>query len=185
MQQQTAGAERPALYTEEERQRRDQTPWTLVQGVLAPLQFIAFLVSLVLVLRFLQTGEGESAAAISVVVKTLFLYTIMVTGAIWEKVVFGQYLFARPFFWEDVFSMLVIALHTGYLVALFTGWLSVREQMLLALAAYATYVINAGQFIWKLRMARLQGERDKAARSQSGSAAKASPAGSDVMEVAA
>jgi 3-vinyl bacteriochlorophyllide hydratase len=28
--------------------------------------------------------------------------------------------------------------------------------MILALAAYATYVINAGQFLWKLRMARLQ-----------------------------
>ncbi|MCF8191344.1 MAG: 2-vinyl bacteriochlorophyllide hydratase [Burkholderiales bacterium] len=162
MQQQPAGKHRPALYTEEERRRRDATPWTLVQGVLAPLQFIAFVVSLVLVLRFLQTGEGESAATISVIVKTLFLYTIMVTGAIWEKVVFGQYLFARPFFWEDVFSMLVIALHTAYLAAWVTGWLEVREQMLLALAAYATYVINAAQFIWKLRMARLEGEQRKA-----------------------
>ena len=163
MQQQPAGKHRPALYTEEERRRRDATPWTLVQGVLAPLQFIAFVVSLVLVLRFLQTGEGESAATISVIVKTLFLYTIMVTGAIWEKVVFGQYLFARPFFWEDVFSMLVIALHTAYLAAWVTGWLEVREQMLLALAAYATYVINAAQFVWKLRMARLEGEQRKAA----------------------
>ena len=163
MQQRTAGADRPALYTEEERQRRDRTRWTVVQGVLAPLQFVAFLVSLVLVLRFLHTGEGEAAATISVVVKTLFLYAIMVTGAIWEKVVFGQYLFARPFFWEDVFSMLVIALHTACLAALYTGWLVPREQMLLALAAYATYVFNAGQFLWKLRMARQQGERESVA----------------------
>ncbi len=185
MQQQTAGGDRPGLYTEDERRRRDQTPWTLVQGILAPLQFVAFLVSLFLVLRFLQTGEGESVAAMSVVVKTLFLFTIMVTGAIWEKVVFGQYLFARPFFWEDVFSMLVIALHTAYLVALFTGWLAVREQMLLALAAYATYVINAGQFLWKLRMARLQGERDKAVRLQAESVAKVRSSGPDAMEVAA
>ena len=163
MQQQTAGGDRPGLYTEDERRRRDQTPWTLVQGILAPLQFFAFLASVALVLRYLQTGEGESAATVSVIVKTLFLYTIMITGAIWEKVVFGQYLFARPFFWEDVFSMLVIALHTAYLGALVTGLLDVREQMLLALAAYATYVINAGQFLWKLRMARLEGERRKAA----------------------
>jgi len=184
MQQQTAGADRPALYTEEERRRRDQTPWTLVQGVLAPLQFMAFLVSLCLVVRFLQTGEGESAAAVSVVVKTLFLYTIMVTGAIWEKVVFGQYLFARPFFWEDVFSMLVIALHTAYLFALFTGWLTVREQMLLALAAYATYVVNAGQFLWKLRMARLEGERRKAESAPAGQPHAADAAPRD-MEVAA
>lgn len=148
-----------ALYTEDERRRRDQTPWTLIQGILAPLQFIAFAVSLFLVIRFLQTGEGASVATVSVVVKTLFLYAIMVTGAIWEKVVFGQYLFARPFFWEDVVSMLVIALHTVYLCALMTGWLAVREQMLLALAAYATYIVNAGQFVWKLRMARLEGQR--------------------------
>jgi len=70
-----------------------------------------------------------------------------------------------------VFSMLVIALHTAYLLALFTGWLTVREQMLLALAAYATYLINAGQFIWKLRMARLQGEREKAGAGKSSAAA--------------
>jgi 3-vinyl bacteriochlorophyllide hydratase len=146
-----------SLYTPQERQRRDSTVWTLVQGVLAPVQFLVFLVSLVLVLRFLATGEGEWAATVSVVIKTLTLYTIMVTGCIWEKVVFGRYLFAPAFYWEDVFSMLVLALHTGYLVALFAGWLPPRALMLLALAAYAAYVVNAGQFLWKLRMARLQG----------------------------
>jgi 3-vinyl bacteriochlorophyllide hydratase len=145
------------LYTPQERQRRDATVWTLVQGVLAPVQFLVFLVSLVLVLRFLATGEGQAAATASVVVKTLTLYAIMVTGSIWEKVVFGRYLFAPAFYWEDVFSMLVLALHTAYLVALATGALDARGLMLLALAAYATYVITAGQFIYKLRMARLQG----------------------------
>jgi len=144
------------LYTSEERARRDATPWTLVQGVLAPVQFLVFLISVVLGLRCLQTGQGETAATISIVLKTFLLYTIMITGCIWEKVVFGRYLFAASFFWEDVFSMLVLALHTAYLVALFTGSLSVREQMLLALAAYAAYAINAAQFILKLRAARLQ-----------------------------
>jgi 3-vinyl bacteriochlorophyllide hydratase len=152
------------LYSPEERRRRDASPWTLVQGVLAPVQFLIFLVSLVLVIRFLWTGEGAWAATVSVVVKTLVLYTIMVTGCIWEKVVFGQYLFARPFFWEDVFSMAVLALHTAYLVALATGSLGTRGQMLLALAAYATYVINATQFLLKLRAARLQDERERGQR---------------------
>ena len=46
------------LYTEAERRRRDASPWTLVQGVLAPLQFLVFLVSLALVLRYLATGNG-------------------------------------------------------------------------------------------------------------------------------
>jgi 3-vinyl bacteriochlorophyllide hydratase len=147
------------LYTPEERVRRDKTKWTLVQGILAPVQFLVFLVSLYLVIRFLWTGEGESAANISVVVKTLTLYTIMITGCIWEKVVFNCYLFAPAFYWEDVFSMLVLLLHTLYLGALATGYLDQYQLMILALAAYATYVINAGQFIWKLRMARLDQEK--------------------------
>lgn len=154
------------LYTPEQRARRDATVWTLVQGILAPLQFAVFLISLILVLRYLATGEGLFAATVSVVVKTLVLYLIMVTGAIWEKVVFGRYLFAPAFFWEDVFSMLVIALHTAYLWALLTGGLDSRGQMLLALAAYAAYVINAAQFVWKLRMARLQGPQGPASARQ-------------------
>lgn len=154
---------RPPLYTPEQRARRDASKWTLVQGLLAPVQFLVFAVSLVLVLRYLATGQGLEAATLSVVVKTLTLYTIMVTGCIWEKVVFGQYLFAPAFYWEDVFSMLVLALHTGYLAALYTGALDGRGQMLLALAAYAAYLINAGQFVWKLRMARLDMARVDAA----------------------
>ena len=147
---------RQPLYTPEERERRDASIWTLVQGWLAPAQFLVFLISLFLVLRFLVTGLGETAATISIVTKTFFLYAIMVTGAIWEKDVFGQYLFAKPFFWEDMVSMAVIALHTAYLYALLTGWLTIEEQMYLALAAYATYAVNAAQFLLKLRAARLQ-----------------------------
>ena len=127
-----------------------------MQGLLAPLQFVIFLVSLGLVSRTLATGHGLAIAEVSVVVKTLALYAIMVTGAIWEKVVFGRYLFAAAFFWEDVFSMLVLALHTAYCAALFTDALDPQALLLVALAAYATYVINATQFILKLRAARLQ-----------------------------
>ena len=148
-------AEFKSLYTAEERKKRDGTVWTLVQGILAPIQFLVFLVSVVLVLRFLWTGEGQAEANLSVIVKTLTLYTIMVTGCIWEKVVFDKYLFASAFYWEDVFSMLVLALHTAYLWALYTDALSARELMYLALIAYVTYVINATQFLLKLRAARL------------------------------
>ncbi len=146
-----------ALYTPQERQRRDESVWTIVQGVLAPVQFLVFLVSLGLVMRTLTTGEGAFAADVSIVIKTLVLYTIMITGSIWEKVVFGKWLFAPAFFWEDVFSMLVLALHTLYLVMLLGGIGTLEQRMLVALAGYAAYVINAGQFLWKLRMARLEG----------------------------
>lgn len=146
-----------ALYTPEERRRRDASVWTLVQGILAPVQFLIFLVSLALVLRFLVTDSGFAPAMASVVVKTFALYAIMITGSIWENDVYGQYLFAPAFFWEDVVSILVLALHTAYLVAALTDALGPRELMVLALAAYASYVVNAGQFLWKLRVARLQG----------------------------
>lgn len=151
-------SDRTGLYTEAERQRRDATIWTLVQGVLAPFQFLVFLISLGLVLRYLTTGHGYEAATLSIIVKTGILYLIMVTGAIWEKIVFGQYLFAPAFFWEDVFSFAVIGLHSAYLLALYTDFLNPVELMVLALAAYAAYVINAGQFLLKLRAARLQSE---------------------------
>ena len=129
-------------------------------GVLAPLQFVVFLVSLALVLRFMLTGEGYWLATVSIVVKTLVLYTIMITGAIWEKVVFGQYLLAPAFFWEDVVSFLVIGLHTAYLYLLFNALVDQNTLMLTALAAYFLYVINAAQFLLKLRMARLEGTRE-------------------------
>ena len=147
------------LYTPEERLRRDASPWTIVQGVLAPAQFVVFLVSLCLVTRYLQTGAGEAAATASVVAKTLFLYAIMITGSIWEREVFGRYLFAPAFYWEDVVSMLVLALHTTYLVGLLSGQIDARHLAWLALVAYASYVINAAQFIVKLRAARLQSAR--------------------------
>lgn len=148
----------PAIYTPEQRARRDQSPWTIVQGVLAPLQFVVFLVSLALVLRYLATGDGYQAATVSILIKTGVLYLIMVTGSIWEKKVFGQWLFAPAFFWEDVVSFGVIALHTAYVVALLWTDTAPAVLMLIALAAYLAYVVNAGQFLWKLRMARLQTE---------------------------
>lgn len=147
---------RQGLYTAEERRRRDASIWTLVQGILAPIQFFICIASIVLVVRYLTTGEGQFAADVSVLVKTFALYTIMITGSIWEKVVFGKWLFAEPFWWEDAVSMIVIALHTTYLAMLLLGIGSVEARMLVALAAYATYVVNAAQFILKLRAARLE-----------------------------
>jgi 3-vinyl bacteriochlorophyllide hydratase len=145
---------RVELYTPEQRARRDATRWTLVQGILAPVQFLVCLISAALVLRFLMTGQGLDAANLSVLIKTGILLTIMVTGSIWEREVFGVWLFAEPFFWEDVVSFGVIALHLAYVWSLFTGALEPRALMTLALVAYATYIVNAIQFILKLRAAR-------------------------------
>jgi len=160
------------LYTPEQRILRDQTVWTPVQGFLAIFQFLVFLVSLVLVLRCLSGPGGPIGAEWaqwakwSIILKTLTLYTIMITGSIWEKVVFGKYLFAKAFFWEDVVSMGVIALHTVYIFSLFYSFMSLEQQLLLILGAYTAYVINAVQFLLKLRAARLQEEKKRAENSK-------------------
>lgn len=146
------------LYTPAQRALRDSTIWTPIQGVLAIVQFFVFFISLILVARFLVFDSGFLAASISVCIKTAVLLTIMITGAMWEKTVFGQYLFAPQFFWEDVVSFLVIALHLLYVAAFMFDLTSAAMQMWIALAAYSAYVVNAAQFLWKLRQARLQGE---------------------------
>jgi 3-vinyl bacteriochlorophyllide hydratase len=147
-------AETP-LYTRKQRERRDSTVWTSVQGVLAPVQFLVFLVSLFLIGRYFFTGEGYLIAAYSVVFKTIVLLIIMITGAIWEKVVFGQYLLAPAFFWEDIVSFFVIALHLAYVLVLLGDFLSNDAKMGLALFAYGLYLLNAAQFLLKLRAARI------------------------------
>jgi 3-vinyl bacteriochlorophyllide hydratase len=148
------GRQGQPLYTSAERARRDATKWTLVQGILAPIQFLAFAISLCLVVNYLLNGAGLAAATLSVVVKTFLLYAIMITGAIWEKVVFGRYLFAPAFFWEDVVSMVVMSLHTAYVVMWLAGWGTPVEQMWVALAAYASYAVNALQFLLKFQAAK-------------------------------
>ena len=147
------------LYTPSQRIIRDRTVWTKVQAILAPLQFIVCIISLTLVLRYLFTDEGYYIATVSIVVKSFLLFLIMVTGAIWEKVVFGQFLFAEAFFWEDVVSFFVIFFHGLYLYVLLSGDFLPTSQMLVALFAYFLYFINAFQFLRKLRLARRSGQK--------------------------
>jgi 3-vinyl bacteriochlorophyllide hydratase len=67
----------------------------------------------------------------------------------------------------------VIALHTYYLYALLTGAIDTRQQMYVALAAYAIYVVNAIQFVLKLRAARLGAAALDAAALDAGAEASA------------
>lgn len=155
MQKMSAGKERsPQLYTPDQKIRRDKSVWTMVQAVLAPLQFLVCFISIGFVLNYLINGTGYQIATISIISKTVILYLIMVTGAIWEKEVFGQYLFASAFFWEDIVSFFVIAFHTAYVLSLIMGLMDAEKLMWLALIAYFTYFINAAQFLIKFRLGR-------------------------------
>ena len=108
-----------------------------------------------LICRYFLTGDGYVIATYSIVIKTIILLIIMITGAIWEKVVFGQYLMAPAFFWEDIVSFFVIALHLAYVGALGSDFLTNDGKMILALCAYGLYLVNAAQFLLKFRTAKM------------------------------
>lgn len=132
-------------YTPEQLARRNRSFWTPVQGIGALAQFLTFLASLILVVRFLSTGEGYEIATVANVAKVLMLYFMTVTGMAWEDEVFGQMFMAKEFFWEDAGNLLSLAGNTAYLVALFAG-ADPRTQMLVMCVALATYVVNFVQF---------------------------------------
>lgn len=137
-----------AFYTPEQLARRDASPWTRVQIILAPIQFLAFLVSFGLVVRYLATGEGYVIANLSVLIKITLLWAITITGMIWEKQIFGHYFLAREFFWEDVGNAVAIVAHNLYFLASGLHW-SNYAVMSLMLLAYCTYLLNCAQFVVK------------------------------------
>jgi len=56
--------------------------------------------------------------------------------------------------------MVVMALHTAYVVMWLAGWGTPTEQMWVALAAYASYVVNALQFLLKFQAAKQTASAD-------------------------
>ena len=141
------------MYSPEQQARRDASVWTRVQAVLAPLQFLAFVLSLTLVVRYLATGQGYAIANASVLIKIALLWAITITGMLWEKQVLGHYFLARAFFWEDVGNAVAIIIHNLYFLARGLHW-SDRAVMSLMLLAYCTYLANCAQFVRKGIQAR-------------------------------
>ncbi len=137
-----------STYTPEQLQKRDESKWTLVQAILAPVQFLAFVISFVLVVRYLLSGQGYAAATVSVLIKIALLWLITITGMIWEKEVFGRWFLAPEFFWEDVGNAVAMIMHNLYFFARWQGWTS-EATMTLMLVAYIAYLFNMAQFIVK------------------------------------
>ncbi|NDJ84924.1 MAG: 2-vinyl bacteriochlorophyllide hydratase [Chloroflexi bacterium] len=142
-------------YTQAQLTKRNSTKWTLVQAVLAPLQFLAFVISLAVIIRYLITGDGYAVANASVLIKIGLLWLITVTGMFWEKAVYDKWFLAPQFFWEDAFNAVAMFLHNLYFVAHFLGW-SEQSIMTLMLVAYISYLVNFAQFFIRGLQARQQ-----------------------------
>jgi 3-vinyl bacteriochlorophyllide hydratase len=143
-------------YTADQLARRDRSIWTTVQAILAPTQFIAFLVSAFLVYQAWRTHSGYDIATTSIIVKITLLWAITITGMIWEKEIYGHFFLAKEFFWEDVGNAVAIVTHNAYFVVKLLGW-DDNAVMAVMLFAYSTYLINCAQFIRRGIMAGKQG----------------------------
>ncbi len=136
------------MYTPEQLERRNASRWTRVQIILAPIQFLVFLISFYLVIRYLMTGEGYVITTISVWLKIALIWALTITGMWWEHDVYGHYFMAPEFFWEDLGNLIAILTHNAYFVVQWLQW-DDRSVMLVMLFAYITYLINAAQFVSK------------------------------------
>ncbi len=146
------------MYTAEQLLQRDRSVWTKVQGVLAPIQFITFVVSAYLVYRAWHTQTGYEIATLSIIIKITLLWAITITGMIWEKEIFGHYFLAKEFYWEDIGNLVAIVTHNAYFVVRWLGW-DDNAVMGTMLVAYATYLINSAQFVRRGIMAAQQRQK--------------------------
>ena len=138
-------------YTPEQLEKRNLSVWTKVQGILAPIQFVAFIAGLaVTVLYKLGMGiDNFTWVTAFIILKTAIFLLIFITGAFFEKDVFDKYVFAPEFFWEDIGSTIAIIIHLAYFILFYMG---LDENVLIwtALLAYLSYLINAAQFLFRL-----------------------------------
>ncbi|MBX0326166.1 2-vinyl bacteriochlorophyllide hydratase [Oscillochloris sp. ZM17-4] len=142
------------MYTPDQLARRERSKWTRVQIILAPIQFVAFLISFGLVIHYLVTGQGYLAATISIWVKIALIWALTITGMLWEYDMYDHYFMAKEFFWEDLGNLIAILTHNAYFVAKWVG-ADERTVMWVMVFAYITYLFNAAQFIVRgIRSAR-------------------------------
>ncbi|MBM4413126.1 MAG: 2-vinyl bacteriochlorophyllide hydratase [Chloroflexi bacterium] len=146
------------MYTADQLERRNKSGWTTVQGILAPIQFVVFIISVILVYNAWQHNEGYAIANASILLKIALLWAITLTGMLWEKEIFGHYFLAKEFYWEDIGNLVAIVTHNVYFVVRWLGW-DDNAIMATMLIAYATYLINCAQFVRRGIMAAQQRRR--------------------------
>ena len=125
-----------------------------MQIILAPIQFVAFLISFGLVIHYLLTGQGYLITTVSIWVKISLIWALTITGMLWEYDMYDHYFMAKEFFWEDLGNLIAILTHNAYFVAKWVG-ADERTVMWVMVFAYVTYLFNAAQFVVRgIRSAR-------------------------------
>ncbi|MDX2128114.1 MAG: 2-vinyl bacteriochlorophyllide hydratase [Chloroherpetonaceae bacterium] len=146
-------------YTPEQLRLRNASIWTKIQIILAPIQFFVFLGGLVITyLYYIDQIHDFYWVTIGVAVKTLFFIILFVTGAFFEKEVFGEWVFSPEFYWEDVGSSIAMGIHFLYFIlAIF---IHDREVLVwAAFAAYISYLLNALQYLIRIYLEKRNEKR--------------------------
>jgi 3-vinyl bacteriochlorophyllide hydratase len=133
--------------------RRSASIWTKIHPVFALGQLLAFCVSVGLLVGYFRGVVTFDAVHQSVLVKVALMIGAIVTGALWEKDVFGHYWFAPEFLGEDTMTVNVFILHIGYLAMVVAHPDNVTAQIGTLIVAYGVYIANVAQYI--LRTANL------------------------------
>jgi len=149
-------------YTPEQLRKRNNSVWTKVQLILAPIQFVVFIIGVILTVMY-YTGSLENFSLVTwaLLIKTIFLVVLFVTGAFFEKEVFDIWVFSPEFYWEDIGSSVATVFHFLYFVL---AYLDFSKEALVwsALVAYFTYVVNAIQYLVRIYLEKQNEKRLKA-----------------------
>lgn len=143
------------MYTSEQQARRDASPLTSAMMAASMAQLIVILASYGCVAYFLSTGTGYAGALITFWLNIVLLWVNTVIGMLWEKHIYGHYFMCREFFWEDVGNLAALIAFHACLAALWFDW-TPQGNVFLMIIANTVYLINFGQFVFKLMQARKQ-----------------------------
>ncbi|ACF15167.1 2-vinyl bacteriochlorophyllide hydratase [Chloroherpeton thalassium ATCC 35110] len=149
-------------YTPEQLRKRNNSVWTKVQLYLAPIQFVVFIIGVILTVMYYHGAlEDFSIVTWALLIKTLFLVVLFVTGAFFEKEIFDIWVFSPEFLWEDIGSSIATTVHFLYFILAYMGK---SEDVLVwtAFAAYFSYVVNAIQYLVRIFLEKQNEKRLKA-----------------------
>ncbi|MCF8215241.1 MAG: 2-vinyl bacteriochlorophyllide hydratase [Chlorobium sp.] len=143
-------------YTPEQLAKRNASIWTDIQIILAPIQFLVFIVGVSITALYANSLFISSFYWVSVAIlfKTLFFALLFITGMFFEKEIFNKWVYSKEFLWEDIGSTIAAGFHLLYFVLAYLGY---PEDVLIweAFLAYLTYVLNALQYLVRIILEKL------------------------------
>jgi 3-vinyl bacteriochlorophyllide hydratase len=134
--------------------KRKASVWTMIHPLFALGQLLAFFVSVGWFVAFLRGAVPFHVVHVSVLVKVALMVGAVLTGAFWERDVFGYWWFAPEFLFEDVMTLIVFIMQMTYLAMVWAHPTYMGVIVGVLVAAYTVYVANVAQYIHRTQRAK-------------------------------